>query len=210
MKRILLVYALLLAALPAWSRTVILDGAAIDRAAVIQEDAPLQGWAGQSLSPGVFDSGNVVVNAKSALLLRFDLSSIPKGQRIAHAELTAPVSWGAGADLRFFLWRLTAEWGPGVCWKYRAVGPAKLEWAKAGARGAGTDRSVRPSAIVPVPKPADCRINVTEDVDLWYTGGAPACGWLFTMEEPEAAVMTGSPLWAGLPQWKLKITYEPE
>jgi hypothetical protein len=202
---------LLTSALAASARTVILEGAAIDRAAAIHEDAPRLGWAAQASRPGCFDSGNIMVTPRSSFLIRFDQSPIPKGQRITRADLIVPVLYGAGADLRFYVWRVTGEWGPGVCWQYRTVRPRTNEWARAGARGAGADRAIRPGAVVAVPRiPSDCSVNVTEDVALWQAGAAPAWGWLFTVEDPDAAVMLASPLWQGITQWKLKITYEPE
>jgi hypothetical protein len=201
---------LLLAAGSAGARTVILEGTAIDRAAAINEDAPRLGWAAHSSKPGVFDTGNLMIDSRTAFLLRFDLSSIPKGQRISRAELIVPVGNGWGADLRFYLWRVSAEWGRGVSWQYRTTRPKTNEWAKAGGRAPGVDRALRPSAVTAVPRWGDCLVNVTEDVELWYSGLAPAWGWLFTVEDPGAALLLASPLWQGITQWKLKITYEPE
>jgi hypothetical protein len=200
----------LLAAGTAAARTLVLEGAAIDRAAMISEEAPRLSWAAHAVKPGYFDTSSLIVNPRTSMLLRFSLAAIPKGQRVTRAELVVPVSYGWGGALRFYLWRLSSEWGPGVCWQYRSTFPKTNEWAKAGARGAGTDRAIQPSAVTGVVRWGDCSVNVTEDVALWNAGAAPAWGWLFTVEEPDAALMTASPLWQGITQWKLKITYEPE
>lgn len=207
--RLLWTMALLLAG-PAVARTIVLDGQAADRMAAISETAPRQGWAGFERSPGRFDMVQIDLRSDSSFLIRFTLDAIPPGQRVTHAELIVPSIWVTGNAVRFHVWRLSAEWGPGVCHLYRLMRPKPVPWAVAGARRGGADRAILPSAVVPVTQAGLHVVNVTEDVALWYTGAAPAHGWLFTVEEPGHVVRLGSPAWDKIADWKLRITYEPE
>jgi len=196
--------------LPAAARTILLNAEDCDRMAGIAESAPRLSWAMARYGDGVFHNSQVSLSQESALLLRFSLDKVPAGQRIVHAELIVPVSAWGGNEPRFYLWRLLADWGPGVCYLYRSTRPEYTEWTKPGARGISSDRATRPTDIVRGADPGDVVINVTEDVGLWYGGGAPNHGWLFTVEDPGVAVTLASPAWAAPETWTLRITYEPE
>jgi hypothetical protein len=111
---------------------------------------------------------------------------------------------------RLYVWRLLPEWGAGVCHQYRTQRPAKAEWAAPGARGGGTDRATRPTVVLPLTSAGEKVVNVTQDVELWYTGAAPNNGWLLTAEDADALIRLDSPLWNARGRWKLRITYEPQ
>jgi hypothetical protein len=53
-------------------------------------------------------------------------------------------------------------------------------------------------------------INLTEDVELWYTGAGTNHGWALTVEDADVLVRLASPIGAGKGQWRLRVTYEPE
>ena len=213
--RLSLVYALLascIAAASAEARTIILDGQSIDRMAALSAAAPRQSWAMFEPKTGAFDTSKVSLASGHSFLARFSLARIPPGQRIAHAELMLPVSDYSGAEARFYVWRLTAPWGLGVSHLYRSTRPQRAEWTKPGAHGYSSDRATRPTDIVRLTAPGEMTINVTEDVDLWYSGAAGNEGWLLTVEDPATVANFVSPLSvpAGQAAWKLRITYEPK
>jgi hypothetical protein len=184
--------------------------------AVISPEAPLQGWVGtgQSMTAdkwGNFSSASIDVIPPRSMLVRFDLSQIPKGMQITNAELVVPVSYQPGVVVRLSVFRLMAEWGVGVCEKFRMRRPQELPWGEAGARGAGTDRTVNPTAHVELSRVAtEARINVTGDVELWYSGGASNQGWIFIGDDPGQWVRIVSPIYSGREGWRLRITYEPK
>ena len=75
------------------------------------------------------------------------------------------------------------------------------------------DCAAKATAHVHINAIGDRTINVTEDVELWYTGGAGNHGWVFRIEDQSAQLQLLSPLSsypAGRGSWKLRITYEPE
>lgn len=197
-------------ALTAAARTIVLDANEADQMAVISDVAPRMSWAACEAWPAVYNTGNIDLVPGRGFLIRFALSKVPAGQRIAFAELIFPVQSCTGSDPRFYLWRVLAEWGPGVSHRYRMTAPAKAAWTMPGARGLASDRALRPSAVVRVLTPGEQALNVTKDIELWYTGAAPNCGWLFTVEDPELFIRFASPAWDALTAWKLRITYEPE
>lgn len=192
------------------ARTVVIDAGAADRMAVIAESAPRLSWAGYERWPAIYSTIFFDIVQGRSFLIRFQLGEIPKGQCITHAELIVPVDHCTGNAVRFYLWRILADWGSGVCHMYRAVYPEKREWTRAGARGYSSDRATRPSAIVQVNKKGEYVVNVTEDVELWYTGAAPNNGWIFTVEDVGTLVRFPSPVWESAQLWRIRITYEPE
>ncbi|MCX5659502.1 MAG: hypothetical protein NTW19_07235 [Planctomycetota bacterium] len=195
----------------AFGRTVIVnDVDAVDRMACLCADAPRQSWACIEVAPGVFDSSNLDLHVSRSFLFRFDLGMIPKGQRITRAELILPVNYIWVRDSRMYVWRVLPEWGPGACWLYRNAQGKPVEWAQPGGRGNAADRATRPTAIVTMSAPAETIINVTRDLELWYTGAAPNNGWMLSVEDTDVTVRLASPVWSGRGTWKLRITYEPE
>ena len=193
------------------AKTLIITAQGSDRVAAIAEPAPRQSLAMNEVASGVFDTSRVQLAEDRSFLIRFSLQNIPAGQRIAHAELMLPVTELAGNEPRFYLWRLIAPWGAGVCYDDRTAHPKRISWTKPGARGLSSDRATRPTDIVRPTTPGEVTINVTEDVALWYTRSASNEGWIITVEDPQLKVYLTSPL-AGPDArnaWKLRITYEP-
>jgi hypothetical protein len=84
-----------------------------------------------------------------------------------------------------------------------------VKWSEPGGRGASTDRSTKPTAIVTMRNNAELIANVTEDVELWYTGAAANHGWMFTVED-DAQARFIPPCHNYRGSWKLRITYEPK
>src|SRR5262249_51407615 len=140
----------------------------------------------------------------------FPIDKIPKGQRITRAELMLPVLLTSAGEHKLHVRRILADWGPGVCYQYRATRPKKVGGKEAGARGAATDRAPQASAVGRVSGPGEVVVNLTEDVELWYTGAGANHGWIVTCEDPNILIRLGSPIGIGKGGWKLRITYEPE
>lgn len=201
---------MLMIAAPAGARTIILDANDADRMAAISDVAPRMSWTACEAWPAIYSTSHIDLVPGRSFLIRFALSKIPPSQRITFAELILPVQSYTGIDPRFYLWRVLAEWGPGVSHLYRMTSPAKVEWAVPGARGLSSDRATRPSAVVRVLAPGEQAINVTGDLELWHTGAVPNCGWLLTIEDPALSIRFPSPAWDAMTAWKLRITYEPE
>ena len=199
-------------ALSAAARTVVIDASEIDRAAAIVDDAPRMSWAGyQPWAAGIYYGYCIDLAPGRSMLVHFPITKIPAGQKITSAELITTVIHMGGNDVRFYLWRLLPEWGPGVCHLYRNTRPAKVPWAIPGAHGVATDRAVQPTAIMRLTTIGEQVVNVTEDIELWYTGAAPNNGWMFTVEDIGTFVRLLSPTWPdGAQVWRLRITYEPE
>ena len=204
-------------ALPAAARTFIIESSEIDRAGAIAADAPLMSWA--SVRPWapwapatpIYSSNFTDLMLGVSMLVRFPLAKLPAGQKITSAEMVIPVATMGGNAVRFHLWRVLPEWGPGVSHLYRSTRPVKVPWTVPGARGVATDRAVQPTAIVRVDAIGEQVINVTEDIELWYTGSAPNNGWIFTVEDIGTFVRLPSPTYPVSTQvWRLRITCEPE
>ncbi|OGV62787.1 MAG: hypothetical protein A2498_02560 [Lentisphaerae bacterium RIFOXYC12_FULL_60_16] len=201
---------LFLAAGTSLAGTIIIDSTGIDRVAGIVEWAPRQSWSLNEQPEGRAHNTSVGLVQGRGLLVRFALDAIPKGNRIIHAELVVNVPTTQGNEPRFYLWRILAEWGIGVCHQFRMTHPKPLAWTRPGARAFSTDRATRPTDIVRIRTPGDVTINVTEDVDLWYTGTVPNHGWLFTVEDPAISLAFHTPLTKEPGRWLLRVTYEPE
>ncbi len=191
------------------ARTIVLDAQQADQMAAIHDQAQRLSWAAYAPRAGQFDTVWLHLTAEGRFLIRYDLSAIPEGQRITHAELNLPVSAVYGSDPRLFLWRMQADWGAGVCHDYRRTDPRPQSWGMAGAKAPGRDRSMTPSAVLRVPAPGQQAINVTEDVSLWYLGAASAHGWMLSVEDQGVALRLPSPAYNAAQDWRLLITYEP-
>jgi hypothetical protein len=200
----------LTAELPA--RTIGLTAEDCDEMAAISAGAPRLSWT-MGPNPGVHLTHPTLYWTSSiALLMRFPIKDhIPKGQRVTKAELSITPTYIAGpaeAHVR----RILAEWGVGVSHKYRMTHPQKLEWAQPGCRGGATDRAAKDSAVFKFLKIAETTADVTEDIELWYTGAAANRGWILTLEPDGTAIYAASPYsphTLGGKQWKLQITFEP-
>ncbi|HUU70787.1 MAG TPA: hypothetical protein VM186_14760 [Planctomycetota bacterium] len=185
-------------------RTIVLDASDWDQAAFIMENEPLSSWG---------SINHFHMTPRQALLVRYSLDQIPPGMHITNAEWIVPIY--DGIDVRFYIWRILQDWGPGVCWQYRAMLPEKAAWAEPGARALGTDRFVSPTASCRAQgtdrsnygSDAGLVVNVTKDVALWYTGAAGNYGWIITAEDH---ISLHSPFGRGTNMWKLRITFEPE
>lgn len=195
-------------ALPAQARTIVITDAVCDRMAMIAAVAPRMSWAYAPIHALGFTSEGILLRPEAALLIRFPLDGIPKGQRIVKAELLVPLGQFHKPGPRIHLHRVLADWGPGCCWLYRTTKPEKVPWAVVGCAGGSTDRAPRPTATLRPEKPGEIAVNVTEDIERWNSGGTPNNGWVFTCED-DTLVTLSSPIWQSPNSWKLRITYEP-
>lgn len=195
----------------ATAKTIILTDIDCERMAFIQAQAPLWSWGGYEANIGVQSTSQFYMTNTRAFLICFPLERIPKGQRILNAELTFVSGIQSAGDQKLHLRRILADWGAGVCWKYRTTQPNKTEWAQQGGRGPGRDRAAKATVVIRSAMPGIKVANVTNDVELWYSGVAPNHGWMLAMEDPEVIVVLQSPVWEpGRGKWQLKVTYEPE
>jgi hypothetical protein len=207
-------WILLLLTAPLPARTITLTAEDCDQMAAISSQAPRLSWAITQPGPGVFNTQpDLQWNSNIAVLLRFPFTEkIPTGQRITKADLTLNPSYLAGAP-ELHVRRILAEWGTGVCHQYRMMYPQKLEWTQPGGRGAATDCHTRSSAVFKFAKVVEHTVDLTEDVELWYTGAATNRGWILTIENPGTHVYLPSPyspITGGSKHWKLQITFEPK
>ena len=196
----------------AQARTIELQRAAWDRAAVLAADAPHLSWAGRRNHRRVYNMQSWLdLRPDKAFLIRFDLSAIPDDMRITRAEWIMPVNRIRPSEqVRFFVWRMIAPWGPGVCHDYRTQSPEPKPWARPGGRGPGADRAMRPTREVTLRQRGEVVVNVTEDVSLWHQGVVANEGWMITVQDRGALVRFYSPTYRGGDRWKLRITYEPK
>ena len=195
----------------ATARTIELSDLDCDRMAVIVPQAPRASWAMYELGAGEFSTMLLDMKVERSFLIRYPLDRIPVGQRITRAEWIVPVSLVAPAgEHRLHVRRLVGEWGTGVSHLYRMQRPKVVPWGAPGAASTKTDRAAQASAIVKIDGPGEQTVNVTEDVELWYTGAAANQGWIITVEDPTSLIRLNSPLWTGQGTYKLRITYEPE
>jgi hypothetical protein len=193
------------------ARTIVLTDEDCEQMAIIGSEAPRLSWVGYEGSPGEFTGIFVDLYPSRAFLIRYPLEKIPKGQRITSAEWVLPVTLiSPASEQKLHIRRVIGEWGAGVCHQYRMIRPKKAEWAVPGAKGASKDRAAKPSAVVRIGSAVEQVVNVTEDVELWYSGAAANHGWIVTQEDGASLVRLSSPVWATRGNWKLRITYEPE
>ena len=191
-------------------KTIILTDIDCERMAFIQAAAPRWSWGGYDVSTSSQSTAQLYMMPDRAFLIAFPLEKIPKRQKILKAELSFTSILQTPGEQKLHLRRILAPWGAGVCWQYASVRPMKTEWKQAGGRGAGTDRAAKASAVVRTSEAGEKTVNVTEDVELWYTGAAANHGWMISIEDPDVYVVLTSPLWTSRGSWKLRITYEPE
>ena len=195
---------------PAFARTITLTEADADKMAAIAAEAPRMSWAGCDQGGGCYSNPPIHLALQHSFLIHFPLDKIPKGYRITKAEWSIPVENFSGYGVRFFVWRLLADWSAGVCYQYRTTKPKPVEWTVAGARGSSSDRAAEPTLIVNPKNIGELLIlNVTRDVEFWYTGAAANDGWLFTVEDDNMWLRPATPL-SNQSMWKLQITYEPQ
>lgn len=201
----------LLITTPAWSRTIQWTIADVEKMAAIAPHAPLMSWAGFEYTKGTYTTASIDLSGTNAFLLRFPVERLPKRQRISNAELSIPVTGiSLKEEPRLTMRRLLADWGPGVSYLYSRTLPEKRPWGEPGARASGSDRVAKPSVLVKVVSEGELVVNVTEDLELWYTGAAPNQGWIFNVDDARVAVRLLSPWSAKRDGWKLRITHEPE
>jgi hypothetical protein len=195
---------------PLPAKTIIVTDEDCERMAFIQAAAPRWSWGGYDVSTTSQSTALFYMYNDRAFLICFPLDQIPKGQKIVKAELSFTTGLQTPGEQKLHLRRILTSWGAGVCWKYASVRPKKVEWKQPGARGSGSDRAAKASAVVRTREAGEKVVNVTEDVELWYTGAATNHGWTIALEDPDAYVVLTSPVWTSRGSWKLRITYEPE
>jgi hypothetical protein len=217
MKKSVYVLAILLVGLAPSSlpaRTITLTTSDCDEMAVLFALAPRMSWGMKQLGSGIFNTQPTLDwSGKVTLLMRFPVDElIPPGQRITKAQFTIVAGYVYSLPV-IQIRRVLAEWGPGVCYQYRMTYPKKLEWAQPGARGAAVDRTARDSAVIRVPKVGEYSVDVTEDIELWYTGAVPNRGWMMAFETDGPHIYIPSPYvprGGARKEWKLQITFEPK
>ncbi len=193
------------------ARTITITAESCDEMACISALVPRLSWAMGGDNKINNAHGTLYFNSNTALFLRFPIKDlIPKGQRITKAELTIAPNYIAGIP-EINVRRLLAEWGSGVCYQYRMTYPQKIEWSQPGARGNSSDRANKNSATFKFSKVGEQTADVTEDIELWYTGASPNRGWIFTMDINNWAYFLSpySPQSGGSKTWKLQISFEP-
>lgn len=179
--------------------------------AVVCKAAPRLSWAGFTYRPGTYTSSQISADPSRTILARYDLSEIPGDMRITSATWVLPLAEKSKVQSQLQVWRALADWGAGVCYLYRTTRPEPAPWHTEGGRGVGTDRAVRPSAVVVTNSDRDeLHVNVTQDVELWHSGIEPNNGWMISVDAGHPPVLLQSPLRTGETDWVLRITYEPQ
>lgn len=193
------------------AKTIVLTDEDCEQMAAIAAEAPRMSWAGYEASAGVFSGIFLdLYPTTRSFLIRYPIDRIPKGQKITKAEWVIPATLSSAGEQRLYVRRIIGEWGAGVCHDYRMTRPKKVEWNTPGGRGASKDRALKPSAVVRINGVGEYPINVTEDVELWYTGAAANNGWTVNLEDENSWVRLISPVHTPRGSWKLQITFEPE
>lgn len=196
----------------AQGRTITLMAEDCNQLAYVTSQAPRVSWAGFHHLNGIWEvTPQVQLKPGMGLFVRYGLGKIPPDQRILKAELTLHAQYVAGAP-KIQVRRVLADWGLGVCHQYSKTFPQKVEWSQPGGRGA-SDRAPKDTALMTIKAVGDVAADVTEDIDLWYSGGAPNRGWIMTLENDAGVVYLPSPYSPHAPpikQWLLQITYEPK
>jgi hypothetical protein len=203
--------AMPLIAASASARTIVLTDQDCDQIAAISADAPRLSWAAVANATAEYGNHVIDLTPKQSFLIRYPIDRIPAGQRITKAEWIVPfLQVSPAAGVRLQVRRLTTQWGPGVSHVYRMVRPQRAEWHTPGARGLGQDRAAQATAVATFRGAGEQTFNVTQDVELWYTGAAPNHGWILTAEDADTWLRLASPFWGAPKGFKLRITYEPE
>jgi hypothetical protein len=192
-------------AAPLLARTVTLKPNAMEEFAALSESHPRNGWACYNYDYTRYQCEPPATGPTTSCIIRYSLDQIPKGMRITHAEWVIAHNVSATT---VHVWRVLADWGIGACHQYRMTYPKKLEWSVPGARGKSTDRATNQTASGTFVNGQLLSVNVTQDIELWYNGGAPNRGWLLTFD---GGALLHSPTHGGhRTKWQLTITYEPE
>ena len=190
---------------PLVARTIIIKADALDAFATLSETNVRNGWATYNYDNTRYINSATGGAPTTSYLLRYSLDQIPKGMRITRAEWTIAHNV---ASTKVNVWRVLADWGIGACFQYRTTYPKKQEWSVAGARGKSTDRATNPTASGQFVNGQFLTVNVTQDVEMWYSGAAPNRGWLITFD---GSALLHSPTHGGhRHKWQLTVTYEPE
>ncbi len=204
-------FLLILMSSTASAKTIVLTDADCELMAAISEDAPRMSWAAVVNANGEYGNHQIDLTPKTSFLIRYPLERIPPGQRITKAEWMVPyVQVYPPTGVRVQVRRILQGWGAGVSHQYRITRPNRLEWHTPGALGLGQDRAVKATAAASIQGAGEHTFNVTEDVELWYSGTVPNFGWQITTDEAMGWFRTHSLFWNGAKQWKLRITYEPQ
>jgi hypothetical protein len=195
----------------AHARTIVLTDDDCEQMAAISADAPRMSWAAVLYGTAQYSNHTIDLTAKQSFLICYPLDRIPAGQRITKAEWIVPYSQVSPAGgVRLKVRRILNEWGAGVSHQYRTIRPQRAEWHTPGARGVGQDRAAEATATATIQGAGVHAFNVTEDVELWYTGAAANHGWILSAEDQDVFVRLPSPFWGAPKGWKLRITFEPE
>ena len=88
--------------------------------------------------------------------------------------------------------------------------PKPVKWAEPGVGAPGIDRAISPTATINLEGIGEQNIDVTQDVEMWYTGIAPNHGWVMAIDEANTFLRLYTPLYNGRGKFRLRITYEPE
>lgn len=197
---------------PVSARTIVLTDEDCERIAVISGDAPRMSWAATVYgAAGEYSNHLIDLTAKQSFLIRYPLERIPPGQRITKAEwMFNHIQGSPVGGVRVQARRLLKDWGAGVSHQYRMIRPERAEWHTPGARGLGQDRAAEATATATIKGTGEQIFNVTEDVELWYSGAAPNHGWILSVEDQDAYVRLRSPFYGYPKSWRLRITFEPE
>ena len=191
------------------ARTIELSDLDADRIAVIGPEAPRMSWAASEIAPGHFVTDSLALRRRAALLIRVPLDKIPPNCRVTKAQWVLSMGASSVPEPQLYVWRILGDWGAGACYQFRTTRPKPVEWTTAGARGTASDRAQRPTDVVPCKVGADILLNVTADVELWYSGAAPNSGWMFCVED-DIQLKLNAPAYTTRGTWKLRITYEPK
>lgn len=196
--------------LPASAATITLTAQDSVQMAVIASATPRMSWGNREPKGIIYHAERIDLGPGMAILMKFPFEAIPKGQRILKAELVLMCEYVAGAP-KLQVHRLLADWGPGVSFQHRRQFPSKIDWAQPGGRGVA-DRGPKATGSVVLVPPKENSIDVTQDIELWYTGSAPNHGWIIDIEKDAGITYLPSPYWplgSGPKTWKLVITHEP-
>lgn len=192
------------------ARTITLDDSQVMQMAHIGPEIPEACWLGAHLVPGMYYSVYIEMTPGRRLLIRYPLEQIPKGQRIVSAQWIFPITYAPYPSQRLFIWRVLQPWGLGVNYTMRTQFPKPLPWSSPGADAPGVDRAITPTAAIRIQSAEEQIIDVTQDVQLWYSGVAPNNGWVMALDEGNQYLRLGNPMYDAKGVYKLRITYEPE
>lgn len=194
----------------AQGRTITIEDTDTTMMAFINPRVPLASWAGREVWTGIFLQDYLDLASGRRFLIRYPLDQIPPGQRIVSAKWFIPLNSYPSPAPRLFVWRILSPWGLGVSYQNRTTYPKPTPWAAPGMGAPGIDRSLEPSNIVQLDTGNELMIDVTQDVELWYTGFAANHGWALSIDEGNQYLRLDSPLNGGARRYRLRITYEPE